>query len=452
MGNAVAAKVAPWVRKEDTLTNLPPPRPVRPSQAPLRRLSFYAAKLITEDSMTQLDKDDPMAHLDWHAFLVHTDLCTMNYDCLGVDDDTRLRHLVRMVENLKVASVLNKAPGALLPFVYDIKQCMRANPYHGFSHITDVTQYMYTLLLATHVADALSPVERAAALVAAMCHDLDHPGLSNTFQNNENSELSQRYDRQSPLENHHLAVFEKLAEKHRLFDGMDVKDAARFREVVRGMVLATDMARHGALMERIKQKLAEPAWHPLQTPEGIDLVLQIALKCADISNQAPPWRVARKWNDAVYAEFYHEGDLDRERGRPVAPLLDRDKNVISRSTCGFIQFVVAPLYESYVAIMRRCAVLDAEVDCRAVEECLVFLRKNKEKYERQVKGEAVDPAEAEAELTIFSEASLRTAMEQRRSTLLPGVNGAYQQDARARLLDKIKQHSSAPAEVPAAPG
>ena len=43
-------------------------------------------------------------------------------------------------------------------------------------------------------------------------------------------------------------------------------------------------------------------------------------------------------------------------------------------------------------------------------------------------------------------------MEQRRSTLLPGVNGAYQQDARARLLDKIKQHSSAPAEVPAAPG
>ena len=30
MGNAVAAKVAPWVRKEDTLTNLPPPRPVAP--------------------------------------------------------------------------------------------------------------------------------------------------------------------------------------------------------------------------------------------------------------------------------------------------------------------------------------------------------------------------------------------------------------------------------------
>jgi len=41
----------------------------------------------------------------------------------------------------------------------------------------------------------------------------------------------------------------------------------------------------------------------------------------------------------------------------VAPLLDRDKNVIARSTCGFIQFVVAPLYDSYVNIMQRCAVV-----------------------------------------------------------------------------------------------
>ena len=107
MGNAVAAKVAPRVRKEDTRRTCRRRalRVVGAAPAP----EFHAAKLITEDSMTQLDKDDPMAHLDWHAFLVHTDLCTMNYDCLGVDDDTRLRHLVRMVENLKVAST-NKAP------------------------------------------------------------------------------------------------------------------------------------------------------------------------------------------------------------------------------------------------------------------------------------------------------------------------------------------------------
>lgn len=450
MGNAVATKIAPWTSKKDAVSALPVNVP-RPSRAPLRRLSFYAGKKITEESLGTLGADDPIAQLDWHAFLVHTDLCTMNYDGLGQDDDTKLRHLVRMVENLKVAQVLKKPPGALLPFVFDIKQSMRGNPYHGFSHICDVTQYMYTLLLATHVADAITPVELAAALVAAMCHDLDHPGLSNTFQNNENTELSQLYERQSPLENHHLAVFEKLVEKHSLLANMDVEDTQRFRDVLRGMVLATDMARHGALMTRIATKLSEPAWHPLRSTEGVDLVLQIALKCADISNQARPWRVARKWNDAVYREFYHEGDLDKRSGRPVAPLLDRDKNVIARSTCGFIQFVVAPLYDSYVNIMQRCAVLDEEVDARAVEECLVFLRKNKARYERQVKGEEV-PDEVEAELDAFSEASLRAGVGVGVLKRLPGVNGAYQQDQQARLLDKIKQHARQPAEVPGALG
>ena len=242
--------------------------------------------------MTQLDKDD-YGYLDWHAFLVHTDLCTMNYDRLRVDD-TRLRHLVRMVENLKVTSVLNKAPGALLPFVYDIKQCMRANP--ATASRTSRT-WLVRVVAARGASRCSIMVERAAALVAAMCHDLDHPGLSNTFQNNENSELSQRATASRRWKTL-LAVFG--ARRSTAFDGMDVKVVARFQEVVQGTVLATDMARHGALMERIKQKLAEPAWHPLQTPEGIERCCR-SLKCADIRTR--PGRGASKWNDAVYAEF-----------------------------------------------------------------------------------------------------------------------------------------------------
>ena len=107
----MATKIAPWTSKKDAVSALPVNVP-RPSRAPLRRLSFYAGKKITEESLGTLGADDPIAQLDWHAFLVHTDLCTMNYDGLGQDDDTKLRHLVRMVENLKVAQVLKKPPGA----------------------------------------------------------------------------------------------------------------------------------------------------------------------------------------------------------------------------------------------------------------------------------------------------------------------------------------------------
>ena len=216
----------------------------------------------------------------------------MNYDGLTVDEDTKLRHLIRMMENLHVPQTLRKPAGEILPFVYDIKQCMRGNPYHNFTHITDVTQYMYTLLLATHIAGRLSPIELAAANVGAMCHDLDHPGLSNTYQNNEGTDLSKKFDKESPLENHHLTVFKRLADKHRLLENLRPDEKERFLEVVNAMILATDMAKHGLLMKKIKENLAEDRWHPLESKEGINLILQIGLKCADISNQARPWKVA----------------------------------------------------------------------------------------------------------------------------------------------------------------
>ena len=73
------------------------------------------------------------------------------------------------------------------------------------------------------------------------------------------------------------------------------------------MILSTDMAKHTMLMARIADGLKEDEFNPMAGEEGTNLVLQIALKCADISNQARPWKVANQWNEAVYSEFYHEG-------------------------------------------------------------------------------------------------------------------------------------------------
>ncbi|KAH8047950.1 hypothetical protein JL722_12739 [Aureococcus anophagefferens] len=200
-------------RRRSRTSGAPPQLTQRASSGNMRRLSFYQKKTITDDNMDALlGEDNPLSKLGWYDFLVHTELCTMNYDGLGVDDDMKLNHMIRMMENLRVPQTLKKPAGEILPFVYDIKMVMRDNSYHNFTHVTDVTQYMYTLLLATHVAERLRPVELAAAYIAAVCHDLDHPGLSNTYQNNENTELSKRYNKESPLENHHLSVFGRLCE------------------------------------------------------------------------------------------------------------------------------------------------------------------------------------------------------------------------------------------------
>ena len=104
--------------------------------------------------------------------------------------------------------------------------------------------------------------------------------------------------------------------------------------------------------------------------------------------------------------------------------------------------------------MKRCAQLDDVVTSQAVEECLVFLQKNKERYQLQADGEYVDLDAQEVELGNFQE-ELRTnvgeAEAKKKVTKHPGINGEFQSDLMGALMNKIKQHSTAPAETPNAP-
>ena len=53
--------------------------------------------------------------------------------------------------------------------------------YHNFYHVVDVTHSCFRFLRLTDSSCLFSVWEQVALLVAAMCHDLDHPGaLFNT--------------------------------------------------------------------------------------------------------------------------------------------------------------------------------------------------------------------------------------------------------------------------------
>ena len=53
------------------------------------------------------------------------------------------------------------------------------------------------------------------------------------------------------------------------------------------------------------------------------LVLCYALHCADVSNPARPFVVAREWGRRVCEEFYTQGDVERELGLSVEAFCDR---------------------------------------------------------------------------------------------------------------------------------
>ena len=60
----------------------------------------------------------------------------------------------------------------------------------------------------------------------------------------------------------------------------------------------------------------------------------MALKCADLGHLASPQRVHRKWVHLLEEEMFRQGDLEKARGYPVSPLMDRDKGGITKSQPG----------------------------------------------------------------------------------------------------------------------
>ena len=55
------------------------------------------------------------------------------------------------------------------------------NPYHNGVHAADVTQAMHCFLQERLILDKLTPLEIFSAILAAVTHDLDHPGVNQPF-------------------------------------------------------------------------------------------------------------------------------------------------------------------------------------------------------------------------------------------------------------------------------
>ena len=56
------------------------------------------------------------------------------------------------------------------------------NPYHNFRHAFDVAQMTYFILKVCEAGELLTMTEVLALVLAALCHDIDHPGVNNNFQ------------------------------------------------------------------------------------------------------------------------------------------------------------------------------------------------------------------------------------------------------------------------------
>lgn len=245
--------------------------------------------------------------------------------------------------------------------------------YHNSLHAADVTQSTHVLLSTPALDAVFTDLEILAALFAAAIHDVDHPGVSNQFLINTNSELALMYNDESVLENHHLAVGFKLLQEENcdIFQNLTKRQRQTMRKMVIDMVLATDMSKHMSLLADLKtmvetKKVTSSGVLLLDNYTDRIQVLRNMVHCADLSNPTKPLELYRQWTDRILEEFFRQGDKERERGMEISPMCDKHTASVEKSQVGFIDYIVHPLWETWADLVHPDAqdILDTLEDNR----------------------------------------------------------------------------------------
>uniref|UniRef100_A0A672K7F0 Phosphodiesterase n=1 Tax=Sinocyclocheilus grahami TaxID=75366 RepID=A0A672K7F0_SINGR len=245
--------------------------------------------------------------------------------------------------------------------------------YHNNIHAADVTQSTHVLLSMPALEAVFTDLEILAAIFASAIHDVDHPGVSNQFLINTNSELALMYNDSSVLENHHLAVGFKLLQEENcdIFQNLTKKQRQSLRKMVIDIVLATDMSKHMNLLADLKtmvetKKVTSSGVLLLDNYSDRIQVLQNMVHCADLSNPTKPLQLYRQWTDRIMEEFFIQGDRERERGMEISPMCDKHNASVEKSQVGFIDYIMHPLWETWADLVHPDAqdILDTLEDNR----------------------------------------------------------------------------------------
>ncbi|KAF4107699.1 cAMP-specific 3',5'-cyclic phosphodiesterase 4C isoform X4 [Onychostoma macrolepis] len=245
--------------------------------------------------------------------------------------------------------------------------------YHNNIHAADVVQSTHVLLSTPALEDVFTDLEIMAALFASAIHDVDHPGLSNQFLINTNSELALMYNDASVLENHHLAVGFKLLQEENcdIFCNLSKKKRQSLRQMTIDMVLATDMSKHMNFLADLKtmvetKKVTSLGVLLLDNYSDRIQVLQNMVHCADLSNPTKPLELYRQWTDRIMVELFRQGDRERDKGIEISPMCDKHTASVEKSQVGFIDYIVHPLWETWADLVHPDAqdILDTLEDNR----------------------------------------------------------------------------------------
>ena len=267
----------------------------------------------------------------------------------------------------------------LEPYLISVEnQYLISTLYHNSLHGADITQ---TICLFFNYSNAeeishTKALDLLSIIIAALGHDIGHPGLTNNFHINSLSDLAITYNDSSCLENFHLATLFKTLRKDEtnIFEKLSTQDFKKIRKKMISEILATDMAIHGKVISNIRAKIPEYLLEENDnnknnsnnnykkfelitdinneetTFEEQQALLDYFIHSADLGHNTKPFNISLKWVELLSNEFWIQGDKEKKMNLSVSFLCDRDNTDVPKGQVGFIGGFILPTF-NYLIIM-----------------------------------------------------------------------------------------------------
>ena len=266
----------------------------------------------------------------------------------------------------------------LEPFLVSVaNQYLTSTLYHNSLHGADITQTICLFFNNSNAEEVChtQAIDLLSIIIAALGHDIGHPGLTNTFQINSSSEIAITYNDSSCLENFHLAKLFTTIRKNEtnIFEKLSSQDYKKIRKRMISEILATDMAIHGKVLNNIRSKIPDYLLQERNdkeennnnikkfelisdinneetTNEEKQALFDYFIHSADLGHNTKIFDISLKWVELLSNEFWLQGDKERKMNLNISFLCDRDTTNVPKSQVGFIGGFIIPTY-NYLVVM-----------------------------------------------------------------------------------------------------
>mmetsp|Transcript_40024 Transcript_40024/g.51577 ORF Transcript_40024/g.51577 Transcript_40024/m.51577 type:complete len:878 (+) Transcript_40024:28-2661(+) len=310
----------------------------------------------------------------------------------------------------------------------------KRNIYHNSTHGADVALTVGQFLENAMLGDTITGLQAFALLTGAICHDYRHPGLNNAYLIKTQNNMAVTYNDSSVLENFHCAEATRLMaqEKFNILSGVEKDIAKSFRSSFIKVILATDLAHAFQYINKFKSALEK---EDKQAGTGFSkdnsdsqiLLMQFAIKCADICHPARPWELHVQWSNLIADEFFAQGDREKEEGLPISPLCDRAQVELAKGQCDFIDFLVKPCLEPFSKFCQT-------------EEWMSHLNTNYERW--KIEQEAENEPRKKSLIQVWEDNQRRSTINKQARSRISTARGTAMKGSTENTVRKLSTGSS----------